>query len=157
MKIEEDIRKIIIKDIKNLGYILWGLELSGKSNSKHIRIYIDNEDSSIGLGDCEKVNLQIKDVLENTDLINFNFSLEISSPGIERTFFNIDQLKNFKDQTILVKYEEDSRKDSVLGKLLSVSDNHIEIMNNKMESIKINATITSVSYTHLTLPTKRIV
>ncbi|MAJ83858.1 MAG: ribosome maturation factor RimP [Gammaproteobacteria bacterium] len=139
MKIEEDIRKIIIKDIKNLGYILWGLELSGKSNSKHIRIYIDNEDSSIGLGDCEKVNLQIKDVLENTDLINFNFSLEISSPGIERTFFNIDQLKNFKDQTILVKYEEDSRKDSVLGKLLSVSDNHIEIMNNKMESIKISA------------------
>ncbi len=139
MKIEEDIRKIIIKDIKNLGYILWGLELSGKSNSKHIRIFIDNEDSSIGLGDCEKVNLQIKDVLENTDLINFNFSLEISSPGIERTFFNIDQLKNFKDQTILVKYEEDSRKDSVLGKLLSVSDNHIEIMNNKMESIKINA------------------
>ena len=139
MKIEEDIRKIIIKDIKNLGYILWGLELSGKSNSKHIRIYIDNEDSSIGLGDCEKVNLQIKDVLENTDLINFNFSLEISSPGIERTFFNIDQLQNFKDQTILVKYEEDSRKDSVLGKLLSVSDNHIEIMNNKMESIKISA------------------
>ena len=139
MKIEEDIRKIIIKDIKNLGYILWGLELSGKSNSKHIRIYIDNEDSSIGLGDCEKVNLQIKDVLENTDLINFNFSLEISSPGIERTFFNIDQLKNFKDQTILVKYEEDSRKDSVLGKLLSVSDNYIEIMNNKMESIKISA------------------
>ena len=139
MKIEEDIKKIIIKDIKNLGYILWGLELSGKSNSKHIRIYIDNEDSSIGLGDCEKVNLQIKDVLENTDLINFNFSLEISSPGIERTFFNIDQLKNFKDQTILVKYEEDSRKDSVLGKLLSVSDNHIEIMNNKMESIKISA------------------
>ncbi len=139
MKIEEDIRKIIIKDIKNLGYILWGLELSGKSNSKHIRIYIDNEDSSIGLGDCEKVNLQIKDVLENTDLVNFNFSLEISSPGIERTFFNIDQLKNFKDQTILVKYKEDSRKDSVLGKLLSVSDNHIEIMNNKMESIKISA------------------
>ena len=139
MKIEEDIRKIIIKDIKNLGYFLWGLEWSGKSNSKHIRIYIDNEDSSIGLGDCEKVNLQIKDVLENTDLINFNFSLEISSPGIERTFFNIDQLKNFKDQTILVKYEEDSRKDSVLGKLLSVSDNHIEIMNNKMESIKISA------------------
>ena len=139
MKIEEDIRKIIIKDIKNLGYILWGLELSGKSNSKHIRIYIDNEDSSIGLGDCEKVNLQIKDVLENTDLINFNFSLEISSPGIERTFFNIDQLKNFKDQTILVKYEEDFRKNSVLGKLLSVSDNHIEIMNNKMESIKISA------------------
>jgi ribosome maturation factor RimP len=82
--------------------------------------------------------LCVNDVLENTDLVNFNYSLEISSPGLERTFFNIQQLKNFEDQTILVKYEEDSRKDSVLGKLLSVSDNHIEVMNNKMESIRIN-------------------
>ena len=83
--------------------------------------------------------------MENTDLINFNFVLEVSSPGIERTFFNIEQLKNFVEQTILVKFEEDSRKDSVLGKLLSVSDNYIEVMNNKKESIKIdvNSYITS--------------
>ncbi|MAU90155.1 MAG: hypothetical protein CMQ91_01520, partial [Gammaproteobacteria bacterium] len=93
----------------------------------------------INLGDCEKVNMQIKEVLENTELINFNFSLEVSSPGIERTFFNMEQLKNFREQTILVKFEEDSRKDSVLGKLLSVSDNYIEVMNNKKESIKIDA------------------
>ena len=138
MKIEEKIKEVIVKDIKNLGYILWGIELSGKSNSKHIRIYIDNNNASITLEDCEKVNLCIDDVLENSDFVTFNYSLEISSPGLERTFFNIQQLKNFEDQIILVKYEEDSRKDSVLGKLLLVSDNHIEIMNNKMESIRIN-------------------
>ena len=139
MKIENEIEGIISKDICNLGYILWGIELSGKNNSKLIRVYIDNEDVPINLGDCEKVNMQIKEVLENTELINFNFSLEVSSPGIERTFFNMEQLKNFREQTILVKFEEDSRKDSVLGKLLSVSDNYIEVMNNKKESIKIDA------------------
>ena len=139
MKIEKEIEGIISKDIYNLGYILWGIELSGKNNSKLIRVYIDNEDARINLGDCERVNMQIKEVLENTELINFNFSLEVSSPGIERTFFNMEQLKNFREQTILVKYEEDSRKDSVLGKLLSVSDNYIEVMNNKKESIKIDA------------------
>ena len=139
MKIEKEIEDIISKDICNLGYILWGIELSGKNNSKLIRVYIDNEDATINLGDCERVNMQIKEVLENTELINFNFSLEVSSPGIERTFFNIEQLKNFREQTILVKFEEDSRKDSVLGKLLSVSDNYIEVMNNKKESIKIDA------------------
>ena len=139
MKIEKEIESIISKDICNLGYILWGIEISGKNNSKLIRVYIDNEDVPINLGDCEKVNMQIKEVLENTELINFNFSLEVSSPGIERTFFNMEQLKNFREQTILVKFEEDSRKDSVLGKLLSVSDNYIEVMNNKKESIKIDA------------------
>ena len=139
MKIEKEIEGIISKDIYNLGYILWGIELSGKNNSKLIRVYIDNEDAPINLGDCERVNIQIKEVLENTELINFNFSLEVSSPGIERTFFNMEQLKNFREQTILVKFEEDSRKDSVLGKLLSVSDNYIEVMNNKKEFIKIDA------------------
>ena len=139
MKIEKEIEDIISKDICNLGYILWGIELSGKNNSKLIRVYIDNEDAPINLGDCERVNMQIKEVLENTELINFNFSLEVSSPGIERTFFNMEQLKNFREQTILVKFEEDSRKDSVLGKLLSVSDNYIEVMNNKKEFIKIDA------------------
>ena len=145
MKIEEEIEDIISKDIRNLGYILWGIELSGKNNSKLIRVYIDNEGAPINLRDCEIVSAQIKEVLENTDLINFNFVLEVSSPGIERTFFNIEQLKNFVEQTILVKFEEDSRKDSVLGKLLSVSDNYIEVMNNKKESIKIdvNSYITS--------------
>ena len=139
MKIEKEIEGIISKDICNLGYILWGIELSGKNNSKLIRVYIDNEDAPINLGDCERVNIQIKEVLENTELINFNFSLEVSSPGIERIFFNMEQLKNFREQTILVKFEEDSRKDSVLGKLLSVSDNYIEVMNNKKEFIKIDA------------------
>ena len=145
MKIEKEIEDIISKDIRNLGYILWGIELSGKNNSKLIRVYIDNEGAPINLRDCEIVSAQIKEVLENTDLINFNFVLEVSSPGIERTFFNIEQLKNFVEQTILVKFEEDSRKDSVLGKLLSVSDNYIEVMNNKKESIKIdvNSYITS--------------
>jgi len=145
MKIEKEIEDIISKDICNLGYILWGIELSGKNNSKLIRVYIDNEDATINLGDCERVNIQIKEVLENTELINFNFTLEVSSPGIERTFFNMEQLKNFIEQTILVKFEEDSRKESVLGKLLSVSDNYIEVMNNKKEFIKIdsNSYITS--------------
>ena len=145
MKIEEEIEDIISKDIRNLGYNLWGIELSGKNNSKLIRVYIDNEDAPINLRDCEIVSSQIKEVLENTEHINFNFVLEVSSPGIERTFFNIEQLKNFVEQTILVKFEEDSRKDSVLGKLLSVSDNYIEVMNNKKESIKIdeNSYITS--------------
>ena len=145
MKIEEEIEDIISKDIRNLGYILWGIELSGKNNSKLIRVYIDNEGAPINLRDCEIVSAQIKEVLENTEHINFNFVLEVSSPGIERTFFNIEQLKNFIEQTILVKFEEDSRKDSVLGKLLSVSDNYIEVMNNKKESIKIdvNSYITS--------------
>ena len=139
MKIEKEIEGIISKDICNLGYILWGIELSGKNNSKLIRVFIDNEDAPINLGDCERVNVQIKEVLENTEFINFNFSLEVSSPGIERTFFKMEQLKNFIEQTILIKFEEDSRKDSVLGKLLSVSDYYIEVMNNKKEYIKIDA------------------
>ena len=75
MKIEEEIEDIISKDIRNLGYILWGIELSGKNNSKLIRVYIDNEDAPINLRDCEIVSAQIKEVLENTDLYQLQLCL----------------------------------------------------------------------------------
>ena len=48
----------------------------------------------------------------------------------------MEQLKNFIEQTILVKFEEDSRKDSVLGKLLFVSDNYIEVINEPYEILE---------------------
>ena len=87
MNLIDELKAALNRDIKNLGYTIWGLEVSGKHNSRHIRVFIDNENSSITLKDCEKVNIQAREVLENSDSLEFSYSLEISSPGIDRTFF----------------------------------------------------------------------
>ena len=98
--LEQKIADILKKDIESLGCFIWGIEISGGSFSKHIVIYIDKKDDLITLEDCENVNIQAREVLDNFSELNFNFSLEISSPGIDRKFFNINQLKDYLGETI---------------------------------------------------------
>jgi ribosome maturation factor RimP len=137
MSLIDELKTTLNRDIENLGYLLWGIEVSGNHSSKHIRIFIDNEDSSITLEDCTKVNVQAREVLENSETFNFDYSLEISSPGIDRTFFDLNQLQDYLEETIQIKFETDSQKQTVTGKLLSISSDHIEIENKDENIIKI--------------------
>ncbi len=126
--LEQKITDILKKDIESLGCSIWGIEISGGSFSKHIVIYIDKNNDLITLKDCEKVNIQAREVLDNFSELNFNFSLEVSSPGIDRKFFNIDQLKDFLGETINLSCILDGKKCKLKGKLKEVSDDEISLL-----------------------------
>ena len=126
--LEQKITDILKKDIESLGCSIWGIEISGGSFSKHIVIYIDKNNDLITLKDCEKVNIQAREVLDNFSDLNFNFSLEVSSPGIDRKFFNIDQLKGFLGETINLSCILDGKKCKLKGELKEVSDDEISLL-----------------------------
>ena len=126
--LEQKIADILKKDIESLGCFIWGIEISGGSFSKHIVIYIDKKDDLITLEDCENVNIQVREVLDNFLELNFNFSLEISSPGIDRKFFNINQLKDYLGETINLSFFLDGKKCKLKGELKEVSDEEISLV-----------------------------
>ena len=126
--LEQKIADILKKDIESLGCSIWGIEISGGSFSKHIVIYIDKSDGLITLEDCENVNIQAREVLDNFSELNFNFSLEISSPGIDRKFFNINQLKDYLGETINLSCFLDGKKCKLKGELKKVSDEEISLV-----------------------------
>ena len=126
--LEQKIADILKKDIESLGCFIWGIEISGGSFSKHIVIYIDKKNDLITLEDCEKVNIQVREVLDNFSELNFNFSLEISSPGIDRKFFNINQLKDYLGETINLSYFLNGKKCKLKGELKEVSDKEISLV-----------------------------
>ena len=126
--LEQKIADILKKDIESLGCSIWGIEISGGSFSKHIVIYIDKRDGLITLEDCENVNIQAREVLDNFSELNFNFSLEISSPGIDRKFFNINQLKDYLGETINLSCFLDGKKCKLKGELKEVSDKEISLV-----------------------------
>ena len=126
--LQDKIADILKKDIESLGCFIWGIEISGGSFSKHIVIYIDKKDDLITLEDCENVNIQAREVLDNFSELNFNFSLEISSPGIDRKFFNINQLKDYLGETINLSCFLDGKKCKLKGELKEVSDKEISLV-----------------------------
>ena len=67
-------------------------------------------------------------ILDNFSELNFNFSLEISSPGIDRKFFNINQLKDYLGETINLFCFLDGKKCKLKGELKEVSDKEISLV-----------------------------
>jgi len=78
----ERVRRLIGEIIEGQGYELVDVEFKGGGNSI-LRIFID-QPAGISHRDCELVSTQVGTVLDVEDLIPFSYTLEVSSPGLDR-------------------------------------------------------------------------
>ena len=85
-----------------LGYELWGLELLSPKRRPILRIYIDKVDG-ITVNDCAAVSRHISGVLDVEDPFAGEYTLEVSSPGIDRLLFKKEQFTAYQEQPIEVK------------------------------------------------------
>ena len=138
MDIKEKIKSLLEDDISDLGYILWGLEVSGNSSSKLLRLFIDKSIGSIDLVDCEKVSNQVMEILSNVDFIDFKYRLEVSSPGIDRTFFAFEQHKEFIGDLIEIKFRNENKNKTIRGELIKFDKDFLKVKleNDNYEEIK---------------------
>jgi ribosome maturation factor RimP len=95
-----------------------------------LRIFID-KDTGIDLNDCETVNNEITDLLDQADYIKEQYFLEVSSPGIERILRKDKHLKSNIGEEIeisLFKKDENGNKKYV-GVLKNFDEEKICIEN----------------------------
>lgn len=81
--IEEKVEGLLVDKIKSIGYELYDVEYAKEGKNYFLRIFIDKP-NGIDLQDCEKVNNEIVDILDEADYIKEQYFLEVSSPGVER-------------------------------------------------------------------------
>ena len=145
MDIKEKIKLLIEKDIAILGYSIWGIEVSGNSISKLIRLFIDKNKGKIDLLDCEKVSNQVVDLFDNNDLFDFKYRLEVSSPGIERSFFKFDQHEDFIGDLIEIKFKKENTNKTIRGELTKFEAESLEVKleNNNFEKIDLSSYMSS--------------
>ena len=85
-----------------LGYELWGLELLSPNRRPTLRVYID-KDQGVTVDDCASVSRHISGVLDVEDPFLGEYTLEVSSPGIDRLLFKKEQFTAYQEQPIEVK------------------------------------------------------
>lgn len=138
-KIEQKIESLVKDKIENIGYELYDVLYLKEGSSKILRIVIDN-DKGISLDDCEKVNNEIKDIIDKADLIEEQYFLEVSSPGIERLLRKDWQLKKFIGEEVEIKLfkKDDTGKKSHIGNLINVLDDALEIETNENGKLKLD-------------------
>lgn len=92
--IEERVEELLKPIIENIGYKLYDVEYAKEAKNYFLRIFIDKQEGTIDLDDCEKVNNEITDILDEVDYIKEQYFLEVSSPGIERVIRKDTQLQD---------------------------------------------------------------
>ena len=132
--IEEKVENLIKDKIENIGYELYDVLYLKEGKNYILRIVIDNE-NGISLEDCEKVNNEITDLLDEADYIKEQYFLEVSSPGIERLLRKDWQLKKNIDNKVqisLFKKDENGFKEYI-GILKKVEDDYLKIIQENNE------------------------
>ena len=69
----------------------------------YLRLYLDKEDGTVELDDCEKVSRLVSDQLDINDPIEQAYRLEVSSPGIERPLKRDKDFLRFKGEKVRAK------------------------------------------------------
>jgi len=85
--------------VEAMGFELWGLEYLSQGRHSVLRIYIDAE-QGVGVDDCAAVSEQVSSLLDVEDPITGEYVLEVSSPGLDRLLFRLDQFPAYVGETV---------------------------------------------------------
>ena len=126
-KLEQAIQALLAPSITALGYELLGIEYLPQGKHSVLRLFIDSE-TGVQLGDCEKVSRQVSGILDVEDPLKGQYSLEVSSPGMERPLFTSEQFARFIDARVRIKLQlkHEGRK-RITGLIKAVKDDVVLI------------------------------
>ncbi len=123
--------------IVGMGYEFWGMECQISANTAQVRIFIDKDDG-INLDDCSRVSQQLSAVLDVEDPVEVPYTLEISSPGINRKLFTAEQIKRSVGSRVKVKttWPIDERR-NIRGILQDADDENMTVITDDAQSFVI--------------------
>ncbi len=96
------LEQMIKPAIDALGFELVGIDQRSQGRHSMLRVYIDHADG-ITVDNCAEVSRQVSAVLDVEDPIHGEYTLEVSSPGIERPLFTLAQFAQFMGQRVDVR------------------------------------------------------
>ena len=146
MESTKDLSDILKPVVERMGYIYWGLRFHGHGRRSVLQVYIDHPDG-ITLDDCSAVSNQLSGVLDVEDVIGQSYTLEVSSPGVERPLLNSKHYELYIGAKIKVKsyIPLDNRK-NFSGQLEAANEDSITL---KIEEELIDIPYSAIKQGHL--------
>ena len=122
------ITELIDTTIQVLGLDLWGVELLQQGKYSLLRIYIEREEG-VTIEDCEKVSRQVSALLDVEDPIAGEYTLEVSSPGVDRPLFSVEQYAKYVGSEVNLKLRRavDGRR-KFKGQIIKVSGDIVGLL-----------------------------
>jgi len=124
----EQIRGLLEPILASLGLSLWDIEVQKHGPSWLLRLFIDREGTGVTLDDCETVSRDLGAALDVEDLITHAYTLEVSSPGLDRKLSKPEHFVRFSGSTVKVKtYQLINGQKVFQGRLLGLAGEMVKV------------------------------
>jgi len=128
---KDKIEKIIFDTASSLGFSIYESSIVLRGDNSKISVKIDKI-GTISFEDCEIFTVDFCKNLDNAMLVP-NYSLEVSSPGLNRRLKGIEDFKRFKGENIKVIFDVSGNHTFAKGILLDVFSDKIVVKEEKKE------------------------
>ena len=97
----DHIRVIAERVAASRGLAIWDIQSRRETYGHVVRVFIDRPgpaatpEESVSIEDCEQVNREMSTILDVEDPLPFTYTLEVSSPGLDRPLRGIDDYRRF--------------------------------------------------------------
>ncbi len=112
---------------REMGLDIWDIQYLKEGTEWCLRIIIDKE-GGVGINDCEKLSRAIDKPLDELDPIEGSWSLEVSSPGIERSLTKPEHYEKMAGRDIAVQLYrplEETGEKEIIAQLVELRDKAI--------------------------------
>lgn len=103
-KLDIDLKQSLDNLLNSMGFELAGYELIPEGRKKLFRLYIDKP-GGVTLDDCAKVSYQVSAWLDVEDPFQGSYTLEVSSPGINRPLFELAHYRQYIGKMVKIKLQ----------------------------------------------------
>ncbi len=149
-KFEHKLTAMLRPAVEETGKELLGVEFISAGNHSVLRLFIDHE-NGIDVDDCAEVSRQVGAILDVEDPISSEYSLEVSSPGLDRPLFDKAHFEAVVDETVEVKISMPlNGRRKFKGKLVAVENDSLIVMvdNEEYELVISNIDKSHLVYNH---------
>jgi ribosome maturation factor RimP len=91
----EELTELLAPVVADLGLECLGVEYSPSHGNGLVRVYIEAADRAVTVDDCEAVSRQVSATLDVNDPVDGRYTLEVSSPGLDRPLYTPQQFARF--------------------------------------------------------------
>ena len=151
-KFEHKLTEMLRPAVEETGKELLGVEFISAGNHSVLRLFIDHE-NGIDVDDCAEVSRQVGAILDVEDPISSEYSLEVSSPGLDRPLFEKSQFEAVVGETVEAKISMPlNGRRKFKGKLVAVENDSLIVM---VDNEEYELVISNVDKAHLVFNHKK--
>jgi len=145
-KFEQKLTELLRPAVEETGKTLLGIEYISAGNNSILRLFIDHV-NGIDVDDCAEVSRQVGAILDVEDPISSEYSLEVSSPGVDKPLFEIEHFQSVIGEIVNVKLSIPlNGRRKFKGPLVAIENNNLII---EVDSIDYELSIGNVDKANL--------